>query len=423
MRLVPSLPASWPVIVECMLHTAATVLALLLLAVVLVDAFQTIILPRRPVNRLRITRLFFYFTWTPWSSVTRRLKNRKRREQIFSVFGPLSLLMLFALWALLLLGGFALLYFGLHTPFTDSAQPASALARFRTCLYVSGTTLFTLGLGDVVPTTHLARALSVLQAGLGLAYLGMVVGYVPVLYNTFSHREVTVALLDSRAGSPPTAGELLARHSFDGGPDALDRLLEEWERWAAEMLETHVSYPILCFYRSQHDNQSWLAAVTAILDACALLITTVQGRSTRQAELTFAMARHTLIDLGHVFHLEAEEESLRKEPPTRLQDHEYVRLCDVLAGTGVQLCSDLQVRERLLAIRQLYEPVACALANRLQLELPHWAAPAPDPARKPDVWKSVAGLRSPAALKTRPGTHVSAQSAASRLDDDESHST
>lgn len=405
-----------------MLHVTAIVFALAFLAVVMVDAFQTIILPRRPVNRLRITRLFFLVTWGPWQAVVRRMSHRKRREQLLSVFGPLSLLLLFAFWALLLIGGFALLYFGLGTPFLDPGHPITAIARLSTCLYISGSTLFTLGLGDVTPTSHIARALSVLEAGLGLAYLGMVVGYVPVLYNTFSHREITVALLDSRAGSPPTAGELLARHSFDGGPEALEQLLEEWERWAAEMLETHVSYPILCFYRSQHDNQSWLAAVTTVLDACALLITTVHGRSTRQAELTFAMARHALIDLGHVFHLETEEERIRQEPPTRLPDEEYGRLCEVLAGTGVKLCSDENVRERLQAIRHLYEPSACALASRMQLELPHWAAPAPDPARKPDVWKSVAGLRSPAVVRGRLTTHVSAQSAASRLDDDESHS-
>ncbi len=405
-----------------MLHATAIVFALCFLVVVLVDAFQTIVLPRRPVSRLRITRLFFVVTWLPWREAVRRVRSRKRREQILSVFGPMSLLLLFAFWAVLLIAGFGLLYFGLGTPLQDPVTPVSTFARLRSCLYISGTTLFTLGLGDVLPTSHMARALVILQSGLGLAYFGLVVGYVPVLYNTFSHREITVALLDSRAGSPPTAGELLARHSFDGGPAALAELLDEWERWAAEMLETHVSYPILCFYRSQHDNQSWLSALTAILDACALLITSVQGASTRQAELTFAMARHALVDLGHVFHLEREEERLRTSAPSRLPDDEYARLCEVLKGTGISLCADIQARERLLAIRRLYEPSACALASHLQLELPRWAAQPPDPARKPDTWNSIAGLRSPTALKEQPITHVSTQSAASRLDDDESHS-
>ena len=406
-----------------MLHATAIVFALIFLMLVLLDAFQTIILPRRPVSQIRITRLFFTMMWTPWRAAVRKIRNRKRREQLFSVFGPLSLLSLFVFWAVLLVGGFALLYFGLGTPFNDPSHPTVPLARLGSCLYVSGTTLFTLGLGDVLPATHVARALVIVQSGMGLAYFALVIGYVPVLYNTFSHREITVALLDSRAGSPPTAGELLVRHSFDGGREALEVLLADWERWAAELLETHVSYPVLCFYRSQHDNQSWLSAMTTILDACALLITTVQGASTRQAELTFAMARHALVDLGHVFHLEADEERLRAASPMRLPDEEYGRLCEVLAGTGVPLCSDVSVRERLLAIRRLYEPSACALASQLQLELPHWAAPPPDPARKPDVWRSVAGMRSPAAVRGRLSTHVSAQSAASRLDDDESHST
>ena len=405
-----------------MLHATAIVFALAFLAVVLVDAFQTIILPRRPVNRLRITRLFFFATWFPWRACVRRMRNRKRREQLFSVFGPLSLLMLFALWAWLLIGGFALLYFGLGTPFSDPMHPLFPLARLRSCFYLSGTTLFTLGLGDVLPVSHLARSLVVLESGLGLAYFGLVIGYVPVLYNTFSHREIAVALLDARAGSPPTAGELLLRHNFEGGPAALEKVLEEWERWSAEVLETHISYPILCFYRSQHDNQSWLAAMMTILDTCALLITTVQDASTRQAELTFAMARHTLGDLGHVFHLEAEEETIRAAAPTRLDDDEYARLCEMLQGTSIRMCSDMQVRERLLAIRLLYEPVACAISERLQLDLPRWAAPPREASRKPDPWMSVSGLRSPR-VAVNALENVSKQSAASRLDDDESHST
>ncbi len=405
-----------------MLHVTAIVFALIFLTVVLVDAFQTIVLPRRPVSQFRLTRFFFMITWKPFRASAARVRDRKQREQMLSIFGPLSVLALFAFWAFLLLVGFALLYFGLSTPFTDPFHPITIMGRLRTCLYVSGTTLFTLGLGDVTPTGHIARALLVVQSGLGLAYLGLVIGYMPVLYNTFSHREVTVALLDARAGSPPTAGELLARHSFDGGAKALELLLAEWERWGAEMLETHISYPVLCFFRSQHDNQSWLSAATAVLDACALIITTMQGANTRQAELTFAMARHALVDLGHVFHLESEEESLRNSPPTRLSDDEYARLCEVLHDSGILLCTDLQARERLLAIRRLYEPSACALAAQLSLELPRWAAPAPDPARKPDTWKSVAGLRAPGAPQKGSGSHVSAQSAASRLDDDDSHS-
>jgi hypothetical protein len=403
------------------MHLAAMIFGCLFLAGVLLDAFQTIILPRRPVGRLRITRVFFVMTWNPWSWAARRLPAGKPREQILSIYGPLALLLLFGLWALLLLSAYALIYFGMHTPFLDPAHPVTALGRLRSCLYVSGTTIFTLGLGDVLPASHAARAMMVIEAGTGLGFVALVIGYVPVLYMAFSEREVSVALLDARAGSPPTSGELLLRHNFNGGHHALTALLADWERWCAEMLETHISYPILCYYRSQHDNQSWLAALTAILDACALLITTVEGPSTRQAQLTFAIGRHTLVDLVHVFQQENCELRLRNEPPKRLHDEEFARLCDVLSGAGFALCGDTGARERLMAIRELYEPHAEAMANYLGLKLPQWAPPQREPARRPDQWTTVAGLRSPAALSDRLTRHVSPQATAANLQDDGLH--
>jgi hypothetical protein len=400
------------------------------LAGVLLDAFQTIILPRRPVGRFRITRLFFLVTWGPWKAVVGRLPRAKTREQLYSVYGPLSLLLLFVVWALLLTAAYGLIYFGMHTPFNDPTHPVTLLARMRACLYVSGTTIFTLGLGDVLPATHAARFVLVVEAGTGLGFVALVIGYVPVLYGAFSAREIPVAMLDARAGSPPAAGELLSRHSFSGGHEALTELLAEWERWSAEMLETHISYPILCYYRSQHDNQSWLAGLTAVLDTCALLITVVDmsdgGKaSMRQAQLTFAIGRHVLVDLGHVFRQEQIEEGYRSGAPTRLQDEEYARLCDLIGKAGYSLCGDLDVRERLRAIRVLYEPHACAMGAYLRLELPLWAPLPPDPLRKKDGWTTVANLRSPrgapGVLADRLTTHISGQSTASHLDDDRSH--
>lgn len=403
------------------MHVAAILAGIFLLAFVLLDAFQTIILPRRPVGRFRITRLFFLVTWYPWTVITRLSPARRSREQMYSVYGPLALLMLFILWAFLLTAAYALIYFGLNMPFNDPTHPATFIQLLRSCFYVSGTTIFTLGLGDVQPTSHAARALIVIEAGTGLGFVALVIGYVPVLYTAFSNREISVALLDARAGSPPTAGELLIRHNFNGGHDALTSLLSEWERWAAGMLETHISYPILCYYRSQHDNQSWLSAITAILDTCALLITTVEGPSTRQAQLTFAVARHVLVDLGHVFHRETEEKRFRENPPARLPDEEFARLCGLLNEAGFSLCGSADTRSRLAAVRNLYEPHALALAAYLYLDLPQWAPPPADPAKKPDGWNTVAKLRSPAATADRLTIHISQRSAASRLHDEDAH--
>jgi len=401
------------------MHIPAILLGCLFLGGVLLDAFQTIILPRRPVGRFRITRLFFLATWGPWSFAASHWPWKKSREQIYSFYGPLSLLLLFGLWALLLVVAYGLIFFGMHTPFNDPTHPVNALARFRSCLYVSGTTIFTLGLGDVLPATHAARSLIVVEAGTGLGFVALVIGYVPVLYTAFSNREIAVALLDARAGSPPTAGELLLRHNFNGGHHALTELLAEWERWCALMLETHISYPILCYYRSQHDNQSWLAALTTVLDTCALLITTIEGPSTRQAQLTFAIGRHTLVDLGHVFRLESMELRLRQAPATRLENEEFARLCEILGVAGFSLCGDMESHERLSAVRKLYEPHSEAMARYLGLSLPLWAPLPADPNRKRDQWTTVAELRSPAALAERLTTHISSRSTATHLQDEE----
>ena len=398
-----------------LMHALALILGVLLIAGVLLDAFQTIILPRRPVGRLRITRVFFLATWIPWRAFCSCALPRRNREQGYSIYGPLSLLMLFAIWELLLLSGFGLVYLGLGFPFNDAMHFTGPWRRLRASLYVSASNQFTLGLGDVTPATHLARFLTVTQAGTGLGFLALIIGYVPVLYTAFSQREVSVALLDARAGSPPTAGELLVRHHFDGGDAALIALLAEWERWCATMLETHISYPLLCYYRSQHDNQSWLSALTAVLDTCALLITSMEGPATRQAQLTFAVGRHVLVDLGHVFHRERDEAALRDRPSGRLADEEYARLCESLAATGFQLCSDKDRHARLVEMRKLYEPHALALGNYLCLDLPAWLPTPPDPSRRPNLWTSVSNLRSPSAIA---GNHVSPESTATHLDDE-----
>jgi hypothetical protein len=376
------------------MRIAALIVGLLFCLGAVLDAFQTVILPRRPVGRFRITKLFYALTWMPWARFARHVRNPKLREQLYSMYGPASLLLLLMVWAVLLITGFALLFFAIGSPFLESIASANHLGHLRTDLYVSGTTLFTLGLGDVVPRSLAARALIVVESGTGLGFVALAISYVPVLYSAFSHREVSVALLDARAGSPPTSSELLLRHSFAGGQEALIILLVEWERWSAEILESHISYPILCYYRSQHDNQSWLSALTAMLDSCALLISVVPGIASRQAQLTFAIARHALIDLGHVFHLEKHEAAwAARDGQDRLPPQNFHLLCDSMVEAGLRLCGDPDAPARLHALRALYEPHAQALADYLGMPLPGWI---PSPRAK-DQWKTVEAVRSQAA--------------------------
>ena len=366
------------------MHPLRLILGIACLVSALLDAFETVILPRRATGRFRLTKVFYVVTWRPWRWLSRQVRHPRKRETMLSFYGPLSLVFLIAMWAAALLLGFALIYFGLPNAFVD---PRASAHSFVTDLYVSGTTLFTLGLGDVLPNTLLVRCLAVLEAGMGLGFVALVIGYFPVLYGAFSRREVNIALLDARAGSPPTAFELIKRHSFEGGGAVLVLLLEEWERWSAELLESHISYPLLCLFRSQHTSQSWLSALTAILDTCALLIAGVQEQSARQAQLTFAMARHALVDLSQILSAKP-----MPNPADRLPPEKYAQIYDKLCSMGVRVCRDEQSSVRLNELRTLYEGYAEALSRYLEMPLPPFFIEHP----KKDNWMTVARVRAEA---------------------------
>ncbi len=361
--------------------TLAAFLGFMLLVVVLWDAFETIVLPRRVTRRIRLTRLFYRSTWRPWYAISRLLNGAKRRETFLGFFGPLSLLLLLSVWAAGLVVGFALL----HWAAGSAIQTAVGGPSLTTDLYLSGTTFFTLGLGDVVPRSPFARALVVSESGMGFGFLAMVISYLPVIYQAFSRREVTISLLDARAGSPPTAAELLRRHSRDQGMQALQQLLHEWEHWSAELLESHLSYPVLAYFRSQHDNQSWLAALTAILDTSALVIAGLEGACRRQAKLTLAMARHAVVDLAQVFSTPP-----LKPAGERLSAGELVQLRSHLTAAGLPLREGSAVDETLTDLRRMYEPYVHALSKHLALTLPPWMPES----RRTDNWQTSAWERS-----------------------------
>ncbi len=336
-----------------------SVLGVALVLVIVWDAFETILVPRRIGRRVRLTRYFYLATWRVWRAVARRVGKPSRREALLGFYGPLLLLMLLSCWAVGLIVAFALLEI--------ATQPAAGmtLERFGMLLYMSGETFFTLGFGDVTPTSGAGRLLAVLEAGLGFGFLGTVIGYLPTMYAAFAQREVQISLMDARAGSPPTAAAFLGR--LPGANGLRDELLEDWERWSAQLLETHISYPQLAFYRSQHSNQSWLAALTAILDSTALLLARPEAVPMSQAKLTFAMARHALVDITQNF--------VRDHAPgaaDRLSPEVMRLLRERLADTSMSLPDSGDFDSRLATLRLKYEPYAQALAAWLLFELPPW---------------------------------------------------
>jgi|SRR5579862_3917702 len=349
-------------------HTPALICACIIIAVVLLDAFETVVLPRRVTRHFKLTAWFYRRTWIPWKKIARHIQTPARQQSFLGYFGPLSLIMLLAFWAAGLIFGFALLQYGVGGHEQLGNEPLT----FARIVYHSGETFFTLGYGDIVPTSAGARALSVVEAGMGFAFLGVVIGYLPVVYGAFSRREIQISMLDARAGSPPTATELLVRlagkmESRGIDQSVLDQVLRDWERWSAELLEAQLSYPVLTFFRSQHSNQSWQGALLTMLDVTSLLITGIEGLHSGQARLTFAMARHAAVDLAQVV-------NARYDPmaPDRLPDADFEILRNTLANAGLKLRDTEEARQKLTRLRSMYEPYLHATALNSMVSLPPW---------------------------------------------------
>lgn len=385
------------------MHVFATIAGALLIFAVLLDAFETVVLPRRVQRHFRITAWFYRHTWSPWRKITSRIQSTSQRENFLAYFGPLSLIFLLILWAMGLILGFALLQFGAGEHVQLSNEPIT----FGRLLYHSGETFFTLGYGDIVPTSPLSRALAVMEAGMGFGFLGTVIGYLPTIYASFSRRELQISLLDAHAGSPPIGAELLARLGNSPQQRLLDQVFRDWERSASEVLESHISYTPLVFFRSQHINQSWLGALTAILDATALVIAGVDELRPEQARLTFAMARHAVVDLSQLVYAQFDPKS-----PDRLCAQDLLQIRQNLAQRGLRLKEGPEFEEKLASLRAMYEPYAQALAQRLLITLPPWIPSE----KKKDNWqagpwdrliqsKSLAGLGQRAELQRRADEH------------------
>jgi len=358
----------------------ALIFGIVIICIVLQDAFETVVLPRRVTRQFKLTAWFLRRTWIPWKKIAAGIRTSSRQQSFLGYYGPLSLIMLMVFWAVSLIVGFALLQYGIG----GHEQLGVERITFAKILYHSGETFFTLGYGDIVPTSSAARWLSVLEAGMGFAFLGVVIGYLPVVYGSFSRREIQISMLDARAGSPPTASELLVRltgSSQDPTIDqkVLDGVLRDWERWSGELLESHISYPVLVFFRSQHSNQSWLGALMTMLDVTSLLLTGIEGIQPGQAKLTFAMARHAAVDLAQVVNAGYDPQA-----PERMTDADFLALREMLAAAGLKLRTGEEARQKLDRLRSMYEPYLYSMGKLLMVSLPPWR----HPAKMKDNWQA-----------------------------------
>jgi hypothetical protein len=339
------------------MRVVAGIAGVALVALMLSEFFVAFMLPRRVKRDPRVARRFLRLLWVPWRGVARRLPAASA-DTMLGIYGPLAILIELVTWAVGLVIGFGLLEWAVvGGPFWDG--------------FVTSSGLF-LSAGSPEGSVAL-RVVELFEAATGVAVLFIVIGYMPSVYSAFSRRETAVSQLATRAGSPPAAAVLLHRAAGAEHWREFERDLRAWEEWAAELMETHLSYPPLAWYRSQHVNQNWLAALTAMVDVAAFVKATSADGELEAADVTFRIGRHALADLSLQFGLEA-------APVDRLSDVDFDDLFDIVERSSVETVDRETARRHLEKLRALYEPNAQALAEFLALDLPPWFRREDDPA-------------------------------------------
>ncbi len=342
------------------------ILGVILVFLVLWDTFETIVIPKLVERRFRLSTLYYRSVWRAWHFLIDRLPDGGAKSAALMSFGAFSIIFLFIVWATALVFGYSLVHMGLGDLGTG--------VTFARYIYFSGETFFTLGYGDMVAVSDIGRFVCIAEVGTGFGFLALVISYVPILYQAFSKREHFIMKMDSRFGSVPAAGEALRRFGGEGAMRSMSAFLKDAEHWSAEQLEGYLSYPILAYYRSQHESQSWLAAMTAVLDLCSLVMAGADAVEEWerdllfQAKATFAMARHVVVDLSYVF-----DDPPAEHRPSRMTPQECVRLAQRIEVAFGGVRNDFDVR--LDEYRGMYEPFLIGLARDLHIVLPSWTAP------------------------------------------------
>jgi hypothetical protein len=339
------------------MHVIAGIFGFVLLFVAVVDAFRTVVVARHAHSLPTITRMFHRVTWAPFAMGARFFRSEQRRESYLGIYGPLSLLLLLGLWAGSVIAAFAMLQWSV------GLQTDGAPSRIAEEIYFSAGTFFTLGAGT--PRNMVSKYLAVIEAGFGFSFLGLVIGYLPVLYQSFSSRELRILLLDARAGSPPSAVQFFLRRGSDSAE--LRERLADWEEWALDLLQSHLSYPMLAYYRSQHANQSWLSALTTIIDVSTLMMLSANDDLKHQAGFTFAAARHALVHTASIFRLAPQNLQV-----DRLPSEEFSRLCCAISASQAPPRVDRMAEPELARLRLTYEPYANVLGAYFLMALPPW---------------------------------------------------
>ncbi|HEY3085148.1 MAG TPA: ion channel [Candidatus Dormibacteraeota bacterium] len=264
----------------------------ILLVVTFYDLFQTVVLPRPAVRKYQLARLVVRPMWFVWKWVALRSTRVDRSEGRMAAFAPIALIVLVLIWATALVIGYALVEFGVRDQFVPEMEDLAE------AIYVSAATLVPLAFGDIVPTQGVSRFIIVLESANGVAFGAASITLLFELYGSFRAREEAVVALDALAGAPASAVQLLETAAKPGMDGILRDTFEEWRKWSAMVLESHLAYPLLLYFRSSHDNEAWINSFGAVMDAASLIMSSVEADPTAgSAKLMATVGDHLVEDI------------------------------------------------------------------------------------------------------------------------------
>lgn len=345
-----------------LLNALSIALGIVVILSALNDVFQSVVMPRATGRTYRVSFHFWRAAWRLWPRAAWKLfpNDESRREDALAIFAPFMLIALVGLWVMLLILGFALILWGLR------AGIVPPNGSFATMLYFAGTSLLTIGFGDVVARGSLPRFVTVLSALGGLSLLSITTTYLFSIFGNFQRRESFVVTTAAHAGTPPNGVNLLALARYSHTQDDLPVLMIDGQRWAASLMESHLAYPVLAFFRSSHDEQSWVGTLGTLLDAATLIVTTIDRVADGQARIFFTVGAHAAYDLARYFR------TGENQGGPGIERAEFDVACERLVAAGYGLRDRDEAWSGFAKLRSTYAARLNAMATFFQIPPLQW---------------------------------------------------
>jgi hypothetical protein len=336
-------------------------LGVLILGIAFYDVFQSVVLPRPSVGKLRVAPWILRPLWAGWRWLGTRDARIDRRENWLGTFGPVGLIALLGFWSLSSILGYALILDSIR----DQIEPPPS--DFGTSLYFSAGTLLPLSYGEILPLGSLARVVIVAESATGVALIALVISLLFSLYGSFQRREELVVTLDALAGAPPAGLQLLETVANHKMPNELRATFDAWRGWSAAVLESHLAYPILVYFRSSHDNEAWLNSFGAVMDAATLVLSTVvsEDETEGHARLMFKVGNHLVEDLAWYFRIKN-----AGIPIVERQEFDDAR--ERLIRSGFHCRESDAAWSQFAALRSMYASPINELARRMAIQPAKW---------------------------------------------------